>query len=860
MAESLKTEAPVKSKEKDSLLGDLDIDKDFLGSWKSMSMGDDVMDFDFGPSTSGKTKAFKFDKMDMDFSIDADFDKLSSFKMDMPSLDITSPSKKSGTSKERSKNASSGGENQAKRDSFAFSFDFDEFAGLDFGPKKTKNDENSNKSKDKEGVSNGDSGDLLAKHDAPEDDDLSFKCSSVRGVSISEVNTHLENIKTSESKLVDASENDDTSLKHSAIKCISISKVDTQMENIKNPDPRNEDAHLQSVGDQRRPLKPENAKEHGVQKATSSEKIMPCNLQEPIQESHSSEMKSSTEPHVQQVVQDSQDKFLIDNATSEGTVSKGKEEESRTRFRMASLCTGDEQTDNMRPLAESAPTSSLSLENVSVDMNSQSQQVIMREARDDNVIVGHIDTDDANKADSHVESSIISGRNILVPVEINDKRNADSISKPHMDPGDSGSTIDEVVPEKERGNIPVRSKYLKKQTESDSEAQQPSKSSKLISVGNKRMISLLSNPPLETGSDHKLQSASIDSTKVISVGSKRMNTLLNNPPLEKRCVESRSLPKMLSRDIPVQTERTETGQMRNTRADNTELRNEPMPTTVAKDIDQKKKGCVSSGDQNTDRIVALRPDVHPSSLIEQSDKNLLQNTLNPGVHVKSTASTHNMSKIVMGKNRTSPTQADMRISEVSTLKVSRATEPKLKTLNSMLPKGLPSTRNKDQGMELQVNLSKSNFSVDMNKQTPCTPTLKRKSFEESSEIPRSTPLKRLASSPYSNNVTASSEKAVEEQVRKHASVVNKKSPRLGASLSEMDISSEIENDSNFEKAEACSKELEDICNMLKKKHEEAKDVLVRAIVNNSSLLMLNHPIYQDKIRMVQKFSAMLISK
>lgn len=44
----------------------------------------------------------------------------------------------------------------------------------------------------------------------------------------------------------------------------------------------------------------------------------------------------------------------------------------------------------------------------------------------------------------------------------------------------------------------------------------------------------------------------------------------------------------------------------------------------------------------------------------------------------------------------------------------------------------------------------------------------------------------------------------------HASMVDEKSPRFGASQTEMDISSEIENDSNFEKAEACSKELEDV--------------------------------------------------
>ncbi|GMP72257.1 hypothetical protein CsSME_00030356 [Camellia sinensis var. sinensis] len=57
----------------------------------------------------------------------------------------------------------------------------------------------------------------------------------------------------------------------------------------------------------------------------------------------------------------------------------------------------------------------------------------------------------------------------------------------------------------------------------------------------------------------------------------------------------------------------------------------------------------------------------------------------------------------------------------------------------------------------------------------------------------------------------------------------------------------MENDVNVEKAEAYTKELEDICNMLRKKHEEAKEILVRGLVNNNNLLMLNHPIYEEKI-------------
>lgn len=44
------------------LVTDLDIGKDFLSSWKSISVAED-MDFDFGSVTKGNKKTFSFDKM-----------------------------------------------------------------------------------------------------------------------------------------------------------------------------------------------------------------------------------------------------------------------------------------------------------------------------------------------------------------------------------------------------------------------------------------------------------------------------------------------------------------------------------------------------------------------------------------------------------------------------------------------------------------------------------------------------------------------------------------------------------------------------------------------------------------------------
>ncbi|XP_002458509.2 uncharacterized protein At4g18490 isoform X2 [Sorghum bicolor] len=79
-------------------------------------------------------------------------------------------------------------------------------------------------------------------------------------------------------------------------------------------------------------------------------------------------------------------------------------------------------------------------------------------------------------------------------------------------------------------------------------------------------------------------------------------------------------------------------------------------------------------------------------------------------------------------------------------------------------------------------------------------------------------------------------------------------------ISDLELPVLLENDGNIEKAEACRKELEDICILLKRKHAEAKELAVRAIVNNNTMLMLNHPMIEEKICSIQKFTNNLISK
>ncbi|OMO65308.1 hypothetical protein COLO4_31347 [Corchorus olitorius] len=141
-----------KSKEKGLLL-DEEFGKDFLGSWKSMSVTeDDAMDFSFGTISKGKKKAFNFDKLDMDFNVDGDFDKLPSFKMDMPDLDFSSPSKGTAKDKENSKEETTSGTRQEKKDRFSFSFDFNELDGFDFDSSLTKGEKTCKKNEESKAI------------------------------------------------------------------------------------------------------------------------------------------------------------------------------------------------------------------------------------------------------------------------------------------------------------------------------------------------------------------------------------------------------------------------------------------------------------------------------------------------------------------------------------------------------------------------------------------------------------------------------------------------------------------------------------------------------------------------------------
>lgn len=72
-------------------------------------------------STFGETIYFR----DMDFKLDDDFGRISSFKVDISDLDVSSPVKKAGKPSGKSKEVSEGKKTPGKSERSTFQFDFD---------------------------------------------------------------------------------------------------------------------------------------------------------------------------------------------------------------------------------------------------------------------------------------------------------------------------------------------------------------------------------------------------------------------------------------------------------------------------------------------------------------------------------------------------------------------------------------------------------------------------------------------------------------------------------------------------------------------------------------------------------------
>ncbi|KAK3207010.1 hypothetical protein Dsin_021056 [Dipteronia sinensis] len=722
MAESReRTSASVNPKEKKSLIDD-EIGQDFLSSWKSMSVTqDDAMDFNFDPVPSGKKKTFNFEKLDMDFNLDADFNKLSSFKVDMPDLDFLSPSEKTAKPKERTEDSSSSrGNSQAKKDHFSFSFDFND---EDFA------------------------------------NDAQFG-SKLMGSSKS-VTRELAN---DEPVLLRSKEN---------VKDLSNIREDSNFDGLQN---------TSKVVGNLRPLD-----EQGIQGEPTllrSEKNSGEDLHENDEQIGSQLGGNSKSPATE--LTDSEPGFMIseNNVKNVNDIREGSNSDG--------VPNGSQLVGELRSL-------------------------------DKQVIQGEPDM---------LRSEKNSGREDL---------HANDVQIGSQSVGNSKSVIRDLT---EGGPVLLRNENnvknlsnIREAFESDGE-QNGSKLVGDVRLQNKQAAkgeSVMPGSENNTGEGFKTIDAQVGNKLVVLKLPSRELTK-TEAVLEEREKNDKNLSN-IRKGFNVDGVRNGSKVVGNSRA-------------------QEKEA--TSG-----KLVQLRSEknsvfqVNPSSSTEKIAKSSAQASGNSKFVISSKESTRNLQNhSVEGDKIGKRTTELFSLKNLRTVGANRDI-PTVSRQNTSL-------RNTEQNTKLAGNTtSKIAHPVGgTEKQKPLTLTLKRKISEESNaDVVSLKPPKRLSESPKeSRSIKESSRRAVEEETCNNENQAQSKTknvfhdqptsrPEVSREIhmTELEIPLPMENDGNVEKAEAYTKELEDICNMLKKKHEEAKELLVRALVNNNNLLMLNHPIYEEKI-------------
>ncbi|XP_021295020.1 uncharacterized protein At4g18490 isoform X2 [Herrania umbratica] len=774
-----------KSKEKGSLL-DKEIGKDFLSSWKSMSVTqDDAMDFSFETISKGKKKAFNFDKLDMDFNLDGDFDKLSSFKMDMPDLDFSSPSKENANAKEKSKEETTSEKQQEKKNHFTFSFDFNELDGFDFDSSLTKGEKTRKKSQDSKAVA----------------------------------------LESSEVSNIDQALEDD---------CITAKlPVSKDAPNLKAETPKGGAEACNSIDD---PCPSKAVSIEGLAPGNmvaaegtriSPEKTVDTNAKETYKSSTLSDSAVSLELYDQQSLQSSPMDSLSGNNSNQEPVSN-MHAEVCSQGRIINASSAADQNAN---------------DTVITNEGSKHQKLHQKNT----FPLSESDRDDKKGASGNIPAEIVDSQSMQGDILLKDISTASLSTEildntggmkdtqnptPELPLVSSGSepTASEATARKDKEGGAIRSRFFRRSEETKFQLHQPSPTGKEVSsFSSKKIGDMYSFPAKEKREDFN-GSEEQNGRKLVGYSELSSQELTEGRP------------------VLLQTE-------------NNVGSSSDIGDGVNADVVQNggsKLVCKSSvQDKAATKGVTVLLRSEKNASLQANSFNYAEKTTESGLQksVNLKPQVAKIESIQSPKLLSEAPKIAKKVPALSSFKSTRTLETKKDQLNCQ--RQTNSLRNLEKNVDTPRNKSKVVLPAgNAEKETPKLPSLKRKTYQEShGDLTSMKRLKRLLPSPSeSRNIKETSERVADVEVQNHKNhmeVSTKDIPcdhlTSGFEVPQGVNMTELENDGNVEKAEAYGKALEDICNMLKKKHEEAKELFVRAIVNNNSLLMLNHPIFEEKI-------------
>ncbi|XP_010518787.1 PREDICTED: uncharacterized protein At4g18490 isoform X2 [Tarenaya hassleriana] len=785
------------TQDKNPLL-DKDMGKEFLSSWKTMSITeDDPMDFNFDLPANNK-KNFNFEKLDMGFSLDGDFGKLSSFKVDMPDFDFSSPSKKTEKTKETSDDKPSGNSKQ-KKDLFSFSFDFNELDDFDIDSSlRKKGSDTSTKTMDRNEVP--------TERKMDDFDALEFDSDLLTNGQTTSVGSLDVRATASEKKEKHSSKTSDTvvSTKQAALESMESSMVGSPQ----SPETSNSKTDRICLELQSLCTSPDK---------TSCPMIEEIDEQRPLHEtmaplpSHTFEaaltaVAGETGPDVHE--------FCRSDAKEDSAGSPDQNAHDSTNCTLASSHEGIEPISSQLCTAEQ--------DIIGHEQNEMGTDTVVKIMDQSRTIL--IDPDKG------CSLTALSGK---LPPETCVRQNVqmqDPCIKLLMAPSRRMLKLDDSKTTEKAGGL-IRSRVFKRPDQPESQV-------------------------LKT-SPHRLEFPTSRSAKNAQTEFKYSKTLSNvSPKADHANTDS-------GRNVSNDSAKSSHG---------TKIRRDHLnPDTVTVGNETKLDDFSKLQDKSTtkERPIMQMGDkdscsqVDASSPTEKTSKLLNSRTC---LHKPEVSS---LERLKVGKIASN-------VTGVKTLRNVGATKDQSDTT---LHQQVNSSINKEQNM-IHAPRKKSSeihhsFARD---KTPVLQlfSLKRKALDEDPNVGVSPlkPFKRVSASPgESRNPDkllhrgdegkfCSQDNKTESRTK---NLTCNNSPERGLearqqiNLAELEIPV-TENDDNVAKAEAYAKELENICNILRKKQEEAKELLVRAVVNNNNLLMLNHPLYEQKIRVVQKFAARLTSK
>ncbi|KAL8041098.1 hypothetical protein ABFS82_10G141900 [Erythranthe guttata] len=827
MAESQKGDSSsVNMKEKNSLL-DMDIGKDFLTSWKSMAEGDG-MDFDLTPVTKGNKKSFQFDKADMDFNLDADFGKMSSFNMDMSDLDISPPLKKDAKSKESKE--SSSGKNKGKNDRFTFAFDFDELDKYNFDSSPAKEDSKARRDKDnKESFLNG---------SACQDKEDAMHMNLIGNTSTLEEVPQKESVPGTEITFdIDSLVEGSADLEPTRKNCPSNLAMDDGATSEHS-------AVIDEVAYDKAKIIPEAtiapmelSKTSRFKNLVSSKGVdLEAHIGTDPVHDLSFDTLSKNEPNGGN---SSETKDKSDSIDTNGTVSNGEKDVNMISISGSTYNYEHTMSDNPQPLQtiaipekNSGEKTQAGLENRVMDNREKTERGQVSE-----LVEKSRTTSDVSKVLCDTPPGRENQENASKTL------NLSLVSK-------SSQPADQLEKETKnrRENLVTCSRFFIQAQKLERPVQKVSTQTTFSSLSSNKMGSIQPGSAEGRRDRDSVQS----DRKLVSLPLQDSKTLLRREPPQIRSKESSKVPAICG-----EVSSADGLQNRN-------KRNDPS-TTEKEDMVKTKPAPRQTEARMKDLDTLSSGAAFPCSSMEMFKKSAF-NSGHPRILMSPTTKLtsleeHALSSIERGRKTSNP--HGLKLSGLS-----------LESTKSPVRKDTKSVGNSCQNRVLPGKTPSDIARIpDSQKKAPSPLPLKRKTLEDNgSDIIALHPSKRLSHSPTANrNLMDASEKFLDKKVPSTNIKENDRSinSKIGncqvstlhipheAKIKDFEMSTfSIQND-NVKQAEAYGKELDHLCNMLRKKHDEAKEILVGAIVNSNKMLLLNNPLFDEKIRATQDLFARL---